>query len=148
MKQIITVLAILISGIASAQSNPPSQIWETSYCGPEGNKRLVYEGQDYTILDDIVSSHENSSWIVCLDGGNGSLNREWRSYFINYLGATRIEDRTNQNHYSISFPNGVIIERRTSGRYNVRVTLRGLQSRYNASQTNNARDAWNYALRN
>ena len=142
MKQIITVLAILISGIASAQ------LYQTSICGGGDDPRHIdYNGQDYLILDDLQDQIAGFDF-VCLTRGNGSINREWRSYFINYLGATSIIDRTNQNHYSINFPNGVIIERRTSGRYNVRVTLGGLQSRYNASETNNARDAWNYALRN
>ena len=145
MKQIITVLAILISGIASAQSEP----YTASICGGGSNPRHVdFNGLDYVLTDDYAAIvARDHSDLVCLSSNN-NINRNWRSYFLNYKGAQRIVDRTNQNHYSISFPNGVIIERRTNGRYNVRVTLGRLQSRYDASETYNARDAWNYALRN
>ena len=139
MKQIITVLAILISGIASAQ------LYQTSICGGNNDPRHIdYNGQDYLILDDLQDQIAGFDF-VCLTRGNGSINREWRSYFINYLGAIRIEDHSNQNFYRIVFSNGTWIERRTSGRYNVRVSSRGSIGHYNLSETMNARDAWNYA---
>ena len=148
MNKILLVLAILLSGIASAQTETP-QLWEASICGggPSNPRHIDLNGLDYVLVDGYRAEIEAAfPGIICLSS-NGNVNRNWRSYFTNYRGGT-IQDRTSQNHHRISFPNGVVIERRTSGRYNVRVTLRGLQSRYNASATNNARDAWNYALRN
>ena len=143
MKQIITVLAILISGIASAQ------LYQTSICGGGDDPRHIdYNGQDYLILDDLQDQIAGFDF-VCLTRGNGSIDREWRSYFENYNGA-RVREDFNFNRYIIDWPNdsnnhAVIHRRQSSSGYDVirrSNNVRGTQGR-----TSNARDALNYALR-
>ena len=151
MKQIITVLAILISGIASAQ-----QLYTASICGGGSNPRHVdFNGLDYVLVDgyraEIEAQFNGDDAIICLSS-NGNVNRNWMDYFVNYLGA-EIEDNTSHNWYRITFPgitNGagraLEIQRRTGGRYNVISRLRDNRIGY-WDLGNNALEAVEYAFR-
>ena len=83
MKQIITVLTILISGIASAQ------LFEASVCEDE----LVHNGQDYIIqqeLQDQITAGNNNHGInlVCIDNVRVENGIPYFSrYFRRYLGS-------------------------------------------------------------
>ena len=82
MKQIITVLAILISGIASAQSN-----WEQISSCTEGE--IIWNGEDYVVLEGLLD-RENARgntpgriWFFCLREditNNDNYNRYFRWY--------------------------------------------------------------------
>ena len=146
MKQIITVLAILISGIASAQT----ELYTASICGGGSNPRHVdFNGLDYVLTDDYAAIvARDHSDLVCLSRDN-NINNNWRSYFENYHGA-RVREDFNFNRYIIDWPNdsnnhAVIHRRQSSSGYDVirrSNDVRGTQGR-----TSNARDALNYALR-
>ena len=123
MKQIITVLAILISGIASAQSN-----WNVSVCDGE----LVHNYQRYDVIDNLLTENHqgnlpggrsaNTGGWFCLDdlitptrnlrGGN---NPDHHRYFVWYCNGTR---RNNTGHEytdnlatvrNYGFANGAVI---------------------------------------
>ena len=150
MKQIITVLAILISGIASAQ-----QLYTASICGGGSNPRHVdFNGLDYVLVDgyraEIEAQFNGDDAIICLSS-NGNVNRNWRSYFLNYKGAQRIVDRTNFNHWRIEWGpdqhSGIQIQVRNQGDERFRVH-RTRNNRIIINRFDNARDAWNYADRN
>ena len=115
MKQIITVLAILISGIASAQ-----QLYTVSRCGGNAVPRYIsINNQDYVLVGNYVDVVNAASGLVCLSNLN-NVNRNWDDYYIYYLGAS-IVDNSSHNHWIITFtdyPN-VEMERRTSGQYRV-----------------------------
>ena len=64
MKQIITVLAILISGIASAQSN-----WNVSVCDGE----LVHDYERYIVLGDLLTENHQGN----LPGGRSANTGGW-----------------------------------------------------------------------
>ena len=91
MKNLIIALAILFSGVASAQ------LYEVSSCGPAGNKTLHIDNQDYTVADnpfqDHIASFTSPDNLICLERNN-SINRNWKSYFVNYKGATITEHPT------------------------------------------------------
>ena len=113
MKQIITVFAILISGIASAQ------LFEVSVCDGE----IVEDGNRYMILPElqqqIVDRHTNRNHgisFVCVDNVRVSDGIPYISrYFRRYHGAGSPDFRGNQYtgteetivHYT--FPNTAII---------------------------------------
>ena len=148
MKQIITVLAILISGIASAQT----ELYTVSRCGGNAVPRYIsINSQDYVLVGNYVDVVNAASGLVCLSS-NGNVNRNWMDYFVNYLGA-EIEDNTSHNWYRITFPgitNGagraLEIQRRTGGRYNVISRLRDNRIGY-WDLGNNALEAAEYAFR-
>ena len=82
MKQIITVLAILISGIASAQST-----WETSVC----NGEIIHNENNYMVVDNILTEGlqgripggANFSGFFCLSDditNDDNYNRYFRWY--------------------------------------------------------------------
>ena len=117
MKQIITVLAILISGIASAQST-----WNVSVCEGE----LVYNGHNYEVLGDLLTHNHmgnlpgggdrNPGGWFCLETDDFTVaGNNFNRYFRWYRGAT--EDRKVGNEYTdnidairrYNFPNGVSI---------------------------------------
>ena len=85
MKQIITVLAILISGIASAQ------LFEASVC----NDELVHDDEQYIIqqeLQDQITAGENNAGVnlVCVDDVRVENGIPYMSrYFRRYLGSNR-----------------------------------------------------------
>ena len=111
MKQIITVLAILISGIASAQ------LFEVSICQGE----IVHNDERYTILqelkDEIESTtHTNQHGInfVCVDEVRVANGVRYISrYFRRYLGAgapnTTGDEYTGREEdiHTYDFPNDV-----------------------------------------
>ena len=145
MKQIITVLAILISGIASAQT----ELYAVSRCGGNTVPRYIsFEGEDYVLVGDYINV-VNAAALVCLEP-DGNYNRRWQDYWRNYRGARLVDSHHNFHHIYIS--NGdnddIEIQRRSSGRYNVRRTRTGSLSHYQLSETFDAIEAWNYALRN
>ena len=148
MKQIITVLAILISGIASAQT----ELYTASICGGGALPRHVdLNGLDYVLTDDYAAIvARDHSDLVCLSS-NGNINRNWRSYFLNYKGAQRIVDRTNFQHWRIEWGpdqnSGIQIQVRNQGSERFRVH-RTRNNRIIINRFDNARDAWNYADRN
>ena len=160
MKQIITVLAILISGIASAQGTltlPPTQLYEASICGggPTNPRHVDFNDLDYVLADGYRTEIENQfgrsgdNVIICLSA-EGNRTSNWRSYWLNYRGAV-IEDQTDHNWYRITFPginNGagriIEIQRRTGGRYNVISRLRDNQVGY-WDLGSDPQDAWEYA---
>ena len=152
MKQIITVLAILISGIASAQ-----QLYTASICGGGTNnpRHIDLNGLDYVLVEGYRAEIEaefgtsGDDVIVCLSS-HGNVNRNWRSYWENYVGAT-ITPRTGfQFHFIRWMHNGVMVEvqrRDQSGRYNIGHGALGAgSSSYNDSQTQNALDIYQYAI--
>ena len=81
MKQIITVLAILISGIASAQD-----LWEVSVCDGE----IVENGNNYVILPDLQQqitddfTNNNGDNFFCLETGVLTINDPYNRYFTWY----------------------------------------------------------------
>ena len=115
MKQILFVLAILISGIASAQS----ELYTVSRCGGGAVDRYISVNDlDYVLVGDYVNV-VNAANLVCLSN-DGNISRNWMTYYENYLGAT-IVDNTNHNHWTITFsayPN-IEMQRRTNGQYRV-----------------------------
>ena len=149
MKQIITVLAILISGIASAQ-----QLYTASICGGGTNnpRHVDFNGLDYVLVDgyraEIEAQFNGDDVIVCLSS-DGNIDRNWRSYFENYHGA-RVREEFNFNRYIIDWPNdsnnrAIIWRRESSSGYDVHMRndgVRGTQGRVSS-----ARAALNYALR-
>ena len=86
MKQILFVLAILISGIASAQST-----WVTSVC----NGEIVHNSNNYMIIDDILTTNlqgnipgeGNPGGYFCLDDAitNTTLLSNGREAFNRYF---------------------------------------------------------------
>ena len=115
MKQIITVLAILITGIASAQSN-----WNVSVCEGE----LVHDYERYIVLGDLLTENHQGN----LPGGRSANTGGWfcledlittsdnyNRYFRWYCNGTRNNDtgdvytgdRATIRNYS--FSNGVVI---------------------------------------
>ena len=160
------MLAILTVGMVQAQVGPreigtvaytpPETLWEASTCGGNnGPRRLDFNDESYLLVEgyrEIIEAEFNlddiTNSIVCLTG-NGNVNRNWISFWKNYVGAT-IRDRTQYNFWVIQWqhPNGnwIEVQRRTAGRYNVYRTASGSASHSHLSATNNALDAWRYAL--
>ena len=146
MKQIITVLAILISGIASAQlsgegniiATPPETLWTASSCGRENAKFLHVNGEDYTVLEDLQPALNLGDGLLCLERDN-SIENNWMSYFVNYHGAT-IRDHTNFNYWRISLPNGVEIQKRVRNYplYDVTIRRSGAHGAWRYERNNNA----------
>ena len=153
MKQIITVLAILISGIASAQS----ELYTASICGGGTNnpRHVDLNGLDYILVEGYRAEIEaefgtsGNDVIVCLSS-HGNVNRNWRSYWTNYVGATIIPNNQYQFDFIRWMRNGVEVEvqrRQQSGRYNIGHGALGAgSSQYATSATQNALDIYQYAI--
>ena len=100
MKQIITVLAILISGIASAQSN-----WNTFVC----DGKIVHNNNRYEVLDNLLTENHqgnlpggptrtaNTGGWFCSDDLI-TINDNFNRYFRWYRNAT--EDGRVGNEYT------------------------------------------------
>ena len=166
MKQIITVLAILISGIASAQSN-----WNVSVCDGE----LVHEYERYTILGDLLTTNlqgrlpgnrpTNPGGFFCLEELITVESNRFNRYFRWYLNATegdRGSDEYTDNANTIrnyNFPGGISIRvypTNYADGQNGRLGLRTLRAeragkfevRGSSSSGrfhNSAQSAWNWA---
>ena len=146
MKQIITVLAILISGIASAQSD----IYTASICGggPANPRHIDFNGLDYVLVDGyraiIEAEFNGDDTIICLSSNN-NINNNWESYFENYTGSNDVVWVNAGGYHNISWPGtSANVRRRRSGEFVVSMRTNNVNS---ASRYTNARDAYNYAFR-
>ena len=100
MKQIITVLAILISGIASAQST-----WNVSVCEGE----IVHNENNYRVIDNILTENhqgnnpgggDNTGGWFCLDDAitnTDNHNRYFRWYHASERGVSSGDLYSNPN---------------------------------------------------
>ena len=157
MKQIITVLAILISGIAFAQS----ELYTASICGGGTNnpRHVDLNGLDYILVEgyraEIEAEFNGNDVIVCLSS-HGNVNRNWRSYWENYVGATITRQPFNWDLIEWTH-NGrqVSVQRRTQNpaglgyRYNINRSWGGKESSYYARSENyNALEMYQWAINN
>ena len=154
MKQIITVLAILISGIASAQN------WDTSLCGEE--LLVISTDTRYQTTEALRTQISSGNGLrdsraraklLCLDNGvtiRGSYGR----YFLRYLGATRFALSNGSGNEYRNFPNNSAViwayndhpNPDRNGKFEIRVFSNGSAASPAAPRRfNNAVEAWERA---